>query len=168
MKEENQMVESRKARQKRIGDIVGGILGVLFGLFLVLQFPFRILSTAHPMFLGWVRLFGVLIIVRSFYGIVQSIIQFRNIWLKRGVYAAGELLGLLAIPLFFWLREHVGIVPGFEITDDGFRLKELSMTAAGVLYWVFTGIAVLSGIGAAVGVVRAFLMKGEDDGYRDV
>jgi hypothetical protein len=57
------------------------------------------------------------------------------------------------------LREHVGIVPSFAVSEGRLIIIEPSMLVSEILFWVFTGIAVLIGIGVVVGVIKSMAMR---------
>jgi hypothetical protein len=149
----------KKQGQSRVGEVVGAIFGILFGFFLIVQFPFGILNQSHPMFLSWLRVFGVVIVFRNLWKAVQALIPFERIWARRIVYALEELMGLLNVPLFLWLRENIPVVPAFSVSSQGFVVHEPSLRAAEILYWVFTGLVVLTIIGAIVGFIKSMAMK---------
>jgi len=156
---EMQAEKHRRSGRGRGGEIVGSIFGILFGFYLIVQFPFGILSQSNPLFLGWLRMLGGLIILRNLWKAVQALIPFDRIWARRIVYALGELLGLLSIPLFLWLRDNISVVPAFSKSPQGLTVHEPSAIATEILFWVFTGIIILTVIGVVIGFIKSFAMK---------
>ena len=148
-------------KHKKIEDIVGGILGILFGMYLFLGYPLGIINDANPLFLEWLGLFGLFILVKGIFNVGKTIATIRGLWARRIVYATAELLNIFAIPLFLWLRQNVGIVPGFGISDNGLMLKVPSDMALTVIYWVCLGIVIAHCIAIISGVARSLTMKEE-------
>ncbi len=153
--------EDREKKQKktRAGEVVGAIFGILFGFFLIVQFPFGILTQSNPLFLSWLRVLGGLIVFLNFWKAVQALIPFDRIWARRIVYGLQELMGLLHIPLFLWLRDNISVVPAFSSSPHGLIVHEPSLRATEILYWVFTGLIVLTAIGSIIGFIKSLAAK---------
>lgn len=149
----------KKRRRSRAGEVVGAIFGILFGFFLIVQLPFGILNQSNPLFLSWLRIFGGIIVFRNLWKAIQALIPFERIWARRIIYALGELLGLLHIPLFFWLRDHISVVPAFSTSPRGLLVHEPSLRATEILFWVFTALIVLTVLGAVIGFIKSLAMK---------
>lgn len=148
-----------KQRKTRAGEVVGAIFGILFGFFLIVQFPFGILTQSNPLFLNWLRVLGGLIVFLNLWKGVQALIPFDRIWARRIVYAFQELFGLLNVPLFLWLRDNISVVPAFSASSHGLIVHEPSLRATEILYWVFTGIIVLTILGSVIGFIKSLAAK---------
>jgi hypothetical protein len=144
--------ESKPGKTKNRDIITNSILIVL-GFFFLIQFPIGIYAKSNPIFLKWLRIYGLLILIEGSFSIIQIISNQQNNPL---MIIFDKLLDVLAVPLFLWLNAHVDIIPILSLRDGKFYLMSHEDRANNILRSILAVIIIFMIINIIRSIYKIF------------
>ncbi len=155
--ERKQAAKAKKEIKKKypvsIGELIfGAIAGLIFGLLIMIQ-PFaNIPGLFDPLFLEWLKIFGLLMVMSALINLIRLAIGVRNNTGQQVMLVIEGLFSLVYIPLFLYLLNMPQIFPislfsGGAIPNIPFDTSEVVYI---VYFWVIIAI-IIAIFGSMVG-----------------
>ena len=139
-----------------VGDLVFGTVGgIIFGLLLILQ-PFAdITGLFDPLFLNWVKLFGLLIFIGGLFSLVRLAMGARNHTGQQIMLAILAGYNLIYIPLFLMLLNQPEIFP-ISLFSGGL-VSTITVDPSSLAYIIYFWVIILICIGTIAGMIENFV-----------
>ena len=124
---------------KPIGEIIGGSIGLLFGVFLIVQpLPF-LFSLIDGLFLLWLQFAGMFMIVEGGLDIIRGLIGYRQPLAHQVIHAITIGVRLASISVIALMLDRPDIFPILVVDQPGGALTNIGL--APEFYGLFRGIA---------------------------
>jgi hypothetical protein len=133
-------LDESKSGGSKNRDIITNSILIVLGFYLLIQFPIGIYSKSNPMFLRWLRIWGLLILIEGSFSIIQIISNQQS---NPIMIIFGKLLDVLAVPLLLWLNAHVDIIPILSLRDGKFCLMSNEEMTNNILHSILAIIILL-------------------------
>lgn len=148
--------EKQKLKKKypvTVGDLVfGAVGGIIFGLLLILQ-PFAdITGLFDPIFLNWIKLFGLLIFISGLFSLVRLAMGVRNHTGQQIMLALLAGYNLIYIPLFLLLLNQPEIFP-ISLFSGGI-ITSITVDPSSLAYIIYFWAIILICIGIIAGLIE--------------
>lgn len=139
-----------------VGDLVFGTVGgIIFGLLLILQ-PFAdITGLFNPLFLNWIKLFGLLIFIGGLFSLVRLAMGIRNHTGQQIMLAILAGYNLIYIPLFLMLLNQPEIFP-ISLFSGGI-ISSITVDPSSLSYIIYFWVIILICIGTIAGMIENFV-----------
>ena len=144
----------KKKEPVSVGDLVfGAAAGIIFGLFLIIQ-PFADLAGIifEPMFLDWLKLFGLLIFISGLFSLIRLAIGVRNHTGQQVMLIILAIYNIAYIPMFLYLLNNPQIFPISLITGGIVTNLNVGTIAYTIYFWVL----ILIVIGQIIDIIDKF------------
>jgi hypothetical protein len=124
---------------KPAGEIIGGILGIVFGVFLIAQPIPAITSLIDPEFLVYLQLAGIFMLVEGILDVNRGLIGNRQMFAQQIIHGITIGVKLVSISVIILMMNRPEIFPILVINQPGDALINIGL--APEFYGLFRGIA---------------------------
>jgi hypothetical protein len=124
---------------KPVGEIIGGALGIIFGIFLIAQPIPAITSLIDPEFLLYLQLAGIFMLVEGILDLNRGLIGNRQIFAQQIIHGITIGVKLASISVVILIMNRPEIFPILVVNEPGDALINIGL--APEFYGVFRGIA---------------------------
>jgi hypothetical protein len=134
----------KKKEPVSVGDLIfGAAAGIIFGLFLIIQ-PFTDLTGVifDPIFLDWLKLFGLLIFISGLFSLIRLAIGVRNHTGQQVMLIILAIYNIAYIPMFLYLLNNPQIFPISLITVGYVTDLTIGTIAYTIYFWVLVLIVI--------------------------